>query len=45
MNSSSIPTPETLFQNNNEAGGNTKDGGINCWKNYAIKASFIQDFA
>ena len=25
-----------------ETGGNTS---INCWKNYAIKASFIQDFA
>ena len=28
-----------------EAGGNMKGNGINCWKSYAIKASFIQDFA
>ena len=25
-----------------EAGGNMKGNGINCWKNYAIKASFMQ---
>jgi len=28
-----------------DAGGNMKGSGINCWKNFAIKASFIQDFA
>jgi len=28
-----------------EAGGNMKGNRINCWKNYAIKATFIQDFA
>jgi len=28
-----------------ETGGNMKDSGMSCWKNYAIKASFIKDFA